>query len=75
MQKKSLCKRNCRARQLGTILRDNRVHAAYEKLLEELGSWAPATSRVAIYEELERRTGVPWKTIQNILNHTRWTEV
>lgn len=75
MGKKTLRKNNCRARQLGTILRDNRVHDAYEKVLEELGRWATSVSRVEIYKEVSARTGVHWKVVQNTLNHTRWTEV
>lgn len=74
MEEKSLCK-SCRMRQIGTILRDNRVHSAYEKLLEELGRWATSVSRVEIYKEVAARTGVHWKTVQHTLNHTRWTEV
>ncbi len=74
MKDKSLCE-SCRIRQIGTILRDNRVHSAYEKLLEELGRWAPSVSRTDIYKEVSARTGVHWKIVQNTLNHTRWTEV
>lgn len=75
MEKKTLRKSNCRTRQLGTILRDNRVHDAYEKLLEELGRWATSVSRVEIYREVGRRTNVYWKTVQNTLNHTRKEDI
>lgn len=74
MENKSLCK-NCRIRQMGTILRDNRIHKAYDEVLKELGRWATSVSRVEIYKEVSARTGVPWKTVQNTINHTRWTDV
>lgn len=62
-------------RQLGTVMRDNRVHDEYAKVLGELGRWARAVSRVEVYKEVANRTNVGWKTVQNTLNHTRKEEV
>lgn len=69
MEEKSLQK-PCRQRQMGTIMRDDKVHGAYREVLSELGHWASAVSRMEIYREVSSRTGVHWKTVQYILNHT-----
>lgn len=70
MEKKTLQKRS-RQRQMGTIMRDDMLHDVYEEVLRELGHWASAVSRMEIYREVSRRTGVHWKTVQYALNHTR----
>lgn len=68
-------KARVRQRQMGTVMRDNRVHDEYEKLLAELGKWASSVSRTDLYKEVGSRAHVGWKTVQNTLNHTRKEEV
>ena len=62
-------------RHVGTVMRDNRVHDEYAKVLAELGHWASAVSRVELYKEVASRTHTGWKTVQHTLNHTRKEKV
>lgn len=57
-------------RRESTILRDNQVHKAYEGLKDELGCLFVEVSKSFIYERIRQRTGLCYKTIAYILNHT-----
>jgi len=57
-------------RRRSTIIRDNDVHLAYEELRKELGALASEVSRNYIYGRIHERTGLCFKTIAFVLNHT-----
>ena len=57
-------------RRPSTIIRDNRVHEAYEEVCREIGYMANFLPREYLYERVKEKTGLCTKTIAFILNHT-----
>lgn len=62
-------------RNLKTIRRDNSIHLEYESLLKRGGDFAKAVSRKFIYNIIAERTGYSARTIADVLNHTKYTEI
>lgn len=59
-----------RRKRQSTILRDNEVHKMYKEICEELGEMKDLVPRTYIYELIQERTELSFKTIAFILNHT-----
>lgn len=57
-------------RRPSTIIRDNMVHDAYDKICDEMGEYANFVAKQYIYEKIREETGLCLKTIAYILNHT-----
>lgn len=57
-----------------TIMRHNEVHKAYTEMAGVLGYLINNVSKGYIYEEIHKRTGLCYKTIAYILNHTEREE-
>ena len=57
-------------RRPSTIIRDNRVHEAYEEVCREIGDMARLLPKEYLYEKVKEKTGLCTRTIAFILNHT-----
>jgi len=57
-------------RRESTVIRDNAVHEACDRLHSELGPLYREVSKSFIYNQIRERTGLCTKTIAYILNHT-----
>lgn len=56
----------------GDIIRNNKIHRMYKEILESLGDLANYVSKSYIYEKIRERTRLTTRTIQKILNHTKY---
>lgn len=54
-----------------TRMRDERVHALYERLMDELGELGCCVSKGYIYGRIGREVGLSARMVSFILNHTR----
>lgn len=57
-------------RRESTKLRHNEVHAAYAKVVSELGTYAMLVPKSYIYDKIREKTGLCDKTIAYVINHT-----
>lgn len=54
------------------IIRNNRIHKLYNEILESLGDLAGYASKSYIYEKIREKTRLTTRTIQKIINHTKY---
>lgn len=54
-----------------TAIRDAKVHALYREIISGLGELGQEVPRKYIYGKIQDETGLCFKTIAYILNHTR----
>lgn len=57
------------------IMRHNKVHDLYDKIIGELGNLGAYVSKGYIYDRIKGETGLSIRQIGRILNHTRREEL
>lgn len=57
-------------KRLSTSIRDNEIHKMYREICEELKEMKDLVPRTYIYEMIQEKTALSFKTIAYILNHT-----
>jgi len=53
-----------------TIARYKLVHSVYAEVVGELGDFAALVPKSYLYDRINARTGLCYKTIAHVLNHT-----
>lgn len=57
-------------RRFSSILRDNAIHSMYDEEVKKAGDYAPYLSKSYFYGKIQERTGLSFRSISKILNHT-----
>ena len=57
-------------RRFSSVLRDNSIHRMYEEERRKAGEYAPYLSKGYYYGRIQEQTGLSFRMISQILNHT-----